>query len=68
MWNALTTMVGYLNSEGYCYDSKCHVSNPAPMLAFLIHMLKEFLGSLHPKKVTLLLASITYHCSLTSFG
>ncbi|BDA48323.1 hypothetical protein COCOBI_11-5840 [Coccomyxa sp. Obi] len=24
MWNALTTMVGYLNSEGYCYDSKCH--------------------------------------------
>lgn len=25
MWNALTTMVGYLNSEGYCYNNNCHV-------------------------------------------
>lgn len=25
MWNALTTMVGYLNSDGYCYNDKCHV-------------------------------------------
>jgi hypothetical protein len=28
MWNALTTMVGYLNQEGYCANNKCHVSAP----------------------------------------
>lgn len=39
MWNALTTMVGYLNSEGYCYDSKCHVSHPSTMLIALFCML-----------------------------
>ena len=25
MWNSLTTSVGYLNAEGYCYNNKCHV-------------------------------------------
>lgn len=30
MWNALTTMVGYLNSDGYCYNGKCHVSTSLP--------------------------------------
>ena len=25
MFNAITTVVGYLNAEGYCYNGKCHV-------------------------------------------
>ena len=25
MFNAITTVVGYLNAEGYCYNGRCHV-------------------------------------------
>ena len=28
MFNALSSVVGYLNAEGYCNNDKCHVSLP----------------------------------------
>ena len=30
MFNSLTTVVGYLNAEGYCYNGKCHVRTQCP--------------------------------------